>query len=341
MPLPLLSGEFRRLSADESDWNLVGTTGGMSASAAGRTRGSRRSEAVAATRRCLVPESVALQEGMEELTTLTSSPSTINTSSTEEVEEEAELPTQKPAHSRVILEVSQLEEAFKGYACPDCGEDLELKLWTVCIATNIDLICNNQECSYVCSFARPAPTTMHLDCGDKYERMTNFAVNVLYVLGSISVGDGHTEAGRLLGLLGLPNDTTMMNRSFGIIEERIAPFVAKLCGDIIRENLDEEARLSMTEFDFNNWKRWKLEGCVGLMPSDRLPQLDACYDMAWQQKGSGHVYNSQSGHGSLFGRYSCKIIGLVIKSKLCCLCATLEEEDSRYSGEGAHVLEES
>jgi hypothetical protein len=68
------------------------------------------------------------------------------------------------------------------------------------------------------------------------------------------------------------------------------------------------------------WRRD--ESTLGALPVDRMPQLDASYDMAWQQKGSGHQYNSQSGHGSLFGRYSRKIIGLVIKCKLCCVCTS-------------------
>jgi hypothetical protein len=58
-----------------------------------------------------------------------------------------------------------------------------------------------------------------------YERMTEYSANVLYVLGLISVGDEATEAGRMLGLMGLPNDNTMMNRSFGIIEDRVGRFV--------------------------------------------------------------------------------------------------------------------
>jgi hypothetical protein len=167
---------------------------------------------------------------------------------------------------------------------------------------------------------------MH-DGGDNYERMTDFAVNVLYVLGCISVGDGHTEAGRMLGLLGLPNDSTMMNRSFGMIEDRIGPFIRKHSNKIIMENLEAEAKLSMNEFDFNIWNMWRKDETLGPIPIDRMPQIDASYDMAWQQKGSGHVYNSQSGHGSLFGRYSRKLIGLVIKSKLSCLCASAKKKD--------------
>jgi hypothetical protein len=127
----------------------------------------------------------------------------------------------------------------------------------VCIASNIELVCHNKNCSYICDFARPSPTTLHIGEQVKnYERMTNYAVNILYVLGFISVGDGHTEAGRLLGLLGLPNNTTMMNRSFGIIEDRVGPYIRKLCDEIIRDNLEEEARLSMNEVDYNIWKMW-------------------------------------------------------------------------------------
>jgi hypothetical protein len=42
--------------------------------------------------------------------------------------------------------------------------------------------------------------------------------------------------------------------------------------------------------------------------------------MAWQQKGSGHQYNSQSGHGTLMGKLTRKVIGLGIKSKTCNQC---------------------
>jgi hypothetical protein len=216
-----------------------------------------------------------------------------NDSSEEEEEDVAEPPTKivKPMHTRVILEVSQLQQAFRDFPCPDCGEALELNLRTVCIATSIQLICNNQECSYVSNFDKPCPTTMHEEDRGDYERMTDYAVNVLYVLGFISMGDAHTEAGRLLGLLGLPNDTTMMNRSFGIIEDRVGPFLRELCADIIEANILDEAKLSMTEFDFNVWQAWKegKGGAVGDLPKERWPHLDASYDMAWQQKGSGKV----------------------------------------------------
>jgi len=72
----------------------------------------------------------------------------------------------------------------------------------------------------------------------------------------ISNGSGSTEAAKILGLLGLPNDTTMEGRSFHIIEERIGPIIRQLTDEILLENLIEEVRLSIdNESDFETWKQ--------------------------------------------------------------------------------------
>ena len=97
------------------------------------------------------------------------------------------------------------------------------------------------------------------------------------------------------------------------------------------ENLIEEARLSMEAsetqdiHDFNLWKR-ALEDPTINLTAEKMPKIDASYDMAWQQKGSGHQYNSQSGHGTFMGRFTRKVIGLVIKSKICNQCAAWERK---------------
>ena len=113
-----------------------------------------------------------------------------------------------------------------------------------------------------------------------------------------------------------------MNRSFGIIEERMGWYIRDICKEIIDENVLEEARLSMSDLDYNIWRSWRDNSdAIGKLPCSRWPQINASYDMAWQQKGSGNVYNSQSGHGTLFGRHTRKVIGLVIKSKFCSFCS--------------------
>jgi hypothetical protein len=48
-----------------------------------------------------------------------------------------------------------------------------------------------------------------MECKTEHKRLFDYAVNVLYVLGFLSVGDGASEAQRLLGLLDLPNLASM------------------------------------------------------------------------------------------------------------------------------------
>jgi hypothetical protein len=320
---PSLRGEQRRLSSDEPDWNL---DGGVLRRTRGRGKGSSSTQS---------SEVASEEESKVDSGTGEETVSAV-TEHVESEDDEAQGTTStartrsgndKPTHTRIILEVVQLEEAFKNVPCSECGETIQLEIRTVCLASSIRLVCNNVNCSYVSQLNGPCKTTMHEDERCSYERMSDYAVNVLYVLGFISMGDAHTEAGRLLGLLGLPNDTTMMNRSFGIIEGRLSFHLRQLCEEVIAENIDEEARLSMSEVDYNVWMAWKKDAAtVGDLPHVRWPHIDGTYDMAWQQKGSGKVYNSQSGHGTLFGRFTRKCIGLVIKSKLCSYCNTFQKK---------------
>ena len=108
-------------------------------------------------------------------------------------------------------------------------------------------------------YSKP-PAGVDIESANNRERSTDYAINILYVLGFISCGDGCTEAARILGLLGLPNDTTMETRSFGIIEDRISRQVQHVAESILLENLIKEARLSMEASisqDDNDFLLWK------------------------------------------------------------------------------------
>jgi hypothetical protein len=97
------------------------------------------------------------------------------------------------------------------------------------------------------------------------------------------------EAGRLLGLLGLPNDTTMGTRSFGIIEERIAVIIRELCNEIIDENLIAKCKLAFAasptqdHLDFMLWKQSLTDRTIELTESKKS-RINCSYDMVWQQR---------------------------------------------------------
>jgi hypothetical protein len=77
--------------------------------------------------------------------------------------------------------------------------------------------------------------------------------------------------------------------------------------------------------DYMNWQQ-SLVNRQLVLPHGKMPKIDASYDMAWQQKGSGHQYNSQSGHGTLIGNLTRKVVGLCIKSKICNACNAWERQ---------------
>jgi hypothetical protein len=146
----------------------------------------------------------------------------------QEAEDEKQLlkEREKPPATRVIVEVNALTRLFEGNVyCPQYAGSITLEVKTLCLASSLVVSCNDVNCGFVLHGDPPATTTVHERVRDYRERSTNYAANVLYVLAFLSMGDGCSEAARLLELLGLPNDTTMESRSFTIIEDRIGPVV--------------------------------------------------------------------------------------------------------------------
>jgi hypothetical protein len=148
-----------------------------------------------------------------------------------------------------------------------------------------------------------------------------------YVLGFISCGDGCTEAARVLGMLGLPNDTTMETRSFNIIEERISKHIEAVNKEILEENLTEEVKIAMERSPWNNsndFELWKasLTNKQVRLSEARYPMVGCSFDMGWQQRSSDNQYNSASRHALLVGEFTCKPITFMLMSKRCNFCYT-------------------
>ena len=178
---------------------------------------------------------------------------------------------EKPVSRTVLLQVDQIVDLFKCLGCPDCGGKLVPTIHTICIVSRIELQCEDccfdttdgtdaMDTSDGCSFGYDndlrAKTTIHAN-DTRIARSTDYAVNVMYVLGFLSSGDGGTEAGRLLAMLGLPNSTTMATTSFPTIENRIGQAIRDLGKEIVRENLIAEVRKGMVEWNKATFDKWK------------------------------------------------------------------------------------
>jgi hypothetical protein len=239
----------------------------------------------------------------------------------EEEEDEVEEQAKKPNASRVIVETNALTDILvNNCRCSVCGSAVKVEYNTICIATSIEVICENEVCGYI--YHSHVRAIANIGYSKNRERNTDYAINIQYVLGFLTSGDGGVEAARLLGVLGLPNDTTMETRSFPTIEERISPFIQQLSKDILLENLVEEARLSFP--DENDFKLWRLAltDKTIVLTHPKYARIDCSFDMGWQQRSSGNRYASPSGDALLVGSCTRKPISMMIKSKLCNYCKT-------------------
>ena len=70
--------------------------------------------------------------------------------------------------------------------------------------------------------------------------------------------------------------------------------------------------------------------------------LAVSYDMGWQKRSTGKLYDSMSGHGFIFGCRTGNIIGFRVKSKACSTCSKAnslnvapKEHDCQINWDGA------
>jgi len=308
------TAESRKLSYKESDWNLSSTS-----IVTTRTRHGGKGRPNLKRKDALGSSSSESEDDSYE-PNKSDDDDDISEDEAEELEPET---SRKPPATRVILEVGPLKQFVDELCkCHGCNGPLDIETQTTCVASHVKATCLDPSCGFILHGNPPASTTMHEKNNDNHNRNTDHAVNALCVLGMICNGDGCTEASRMLGLMGLPNDATMDGRSFHVIEERIGPLIRNLTDEIMLENLTEEVRLSTAnESDFDTWKR-AIDPDVATppLPIERHPRVNASNDTAWQQKGSGHTHNSPSGHSLMFGHHTRKPLAYVVKSKVCNCC---------------------
>ena len=315
--------EARKLTNREVDWNLAGFDNLPSRRGQRASRPSRSEKSTASVVLCrplgqttrLVPSPKELFSPDDDSTAVSSL--TADSSSSKFYK--------KPPHTRVIIEVNVSQALVNDYLkpCPTCGRStLAISFPTTCVASGCLISCLHEFCTFA-ALAPPAVSNVPLDshASDKVKRNTDHAANILFVLGFVASGDGGTEAARVLGLLGLPNSTTMQSRSFGTIEKQISPAINQFNEEILMDNLRQEVALFYgDDTDMNGVKLYDRWNNDDLPEQAMWPHIDGCADMGWQQKGSGRKRNSQSGHALVIAMKTRKAIAKSVLSKGCGYC---------------------
>jgi len=293
-------------------WNLPGVSSGLS-----RTRGKKGVLEPPPTTDPLSTN--ARPTDVIAVDSSATTPSTISAGT-----EPNHMVTGLPPPSRSIFDLDGLKALLeRNIACGTCNSAVNVTFPTCCLASGVKVACTDPFCMFV-DACRPAMADMPVNENGGsalIERQTDYAINILWVLGFLTSGDGGTEAGRLMGLLGLPHSTSMQKRFFSSIESRISPHIVGICDEVLHENLQDEVKLHYNNkrndegvLLFDLWLRKELPS-----PAD-WPKLPMSTDMAWQKRSSGKRYDSLSGHALLCTTTFRKPAMQETLAKSCCIC---------------------
>ena len=239
-----------------------------------------------------------------------------------------------PSAGRALLSIDNLQDVIgKATVCRKCkSSKLEFSTKTTGIATTPIIYCGNCEQKTLATLNQ----TSFVEKKTKHVCLTDYPINVLYVLTFLSVGDGGSEAQRLLGLCDMPNATSMERSTFSTIERQLSPLLVEMAEESMFKNLQEEIMNSgdlPANFDFEVWKK-AVEEKDDSYPFCLYPKVRSTTDAGWQKRGSG--FDSLSGHAFLFGAETHLPLWWCLKQKFCKVCSLkkdLEEHTTELDHE--------
>ena len=146
------------------------------------------------------------------------------------------------------------------------------------------------------------------------------------------LGTGPIDIGNFLSFLGLPGGHAYCTDYYRNMDD-VNKKLMDVCSEIVNEGLGAEIKATI---------KMKLEGIYtqeligvyiqnfftnsGLIPKE-IKELGiiVSYDMGWNGRSTGRVYDSLSGHGYLIGCLSGCVISYGVKSKKCSKCTRAKQ----------------
>ncbi|CAG2205332.1 unnamed protein product [Mytilus edulis] len=187
---------------------------------------------------------------------------------------------------RRVIELGVLADNLD---CKLCGLPLHLKhavkINECGLGSILKIMCMNRNCNHL----NNVPT------GKRHGRIWD--INSKVALAAIHIGLGEHQLNAFLSILNMP---TVSHKMF---DQR-----SKEVGEVL-ESLAEESMVEWTEKEKTLTKE-----CGG------DESITVCVDAGWQKRGSGRAYDSLTGHCSMIGSKSRKIIGYKWRSKTCRIC---------------------
>lgn len=201
-------------------------------------------------------------------------------------------PTDDWRVGRRVVELGVIADHLQ--QCKHCGLPLSLhntiNIKTYGLGSVLKVLCTNKSCGNI----NAIPT------GKQHDHKI-WDVNTKLALAAIDLGLGEHQINGLLSILNIPTVSHCM------IDNRI-----REVGDVIESVADE----SMEE--------WTEKEKEMTRESDGNDNVTVSVDAAWQRRGSGRSYDSLTGHCSMIGSKTGKVINYKWRSKACRICQRAE-----------------
>lgn len=173
--------------------------------------------------------------------------------------------------------------------CEKCGIPLHLShsigVLTCGLGSFLKVQCKNTICQHL----NTIPT------GKRHGKIWD--ANTKLATGMMHSGIGPSQVNALLSSLNIP---TVSTRTLQNRQNELGTVMEKVAEDTKRSSLHEEIQATLES-----------EGTDGLTVS---------VDAGWQKRGSGRSFDSLSGHCSMIGSHTGKIIDYEVRSKSCRIC---------------------
>ena len=176
-----------------------------------------------------------------------------------------------------------------------------------------------------------------------------FEVNVRAMMSSFYGGTGGADIANIASFFGVPGGKSW-ERAFSRHSPSMCKLITSVVNGVMEASLKNEiiATISdklegMTKDEINIATKAYFEQDTDNIP-DAIQKLRIAvsYDMGWQKRSTGKIYDSMSGHGFMIGCRTGNIIGFKVKSKTCSVCSKAnflniptEEHGCRINYEGS------
>ena len=150
-------------------------------------------------------------------------------------------------------------------------------------------------------------------------------------MAAFYIGTGGFDIGELIGMFGLPGGKgweRQFHRHSPFLNEIVIDLADKMMKESLVREIDATIKEKLEEEGYDEeavrcaikaWHENKIED----IPHHILRLgLAISFDMGWQKRSTGKVYDSLSGHAYKIGCRTGEIIGLCVKCKKCAVCRT-------------------